>query len=285
MAALPPIVRRALPAVYLVLVTVLFLFLSFPSEALRAHAARRLSAALPGLGVTVGDVRLSLLPTGATLKGVRITHADRPIAVVDELTVSPELLSLLQSKTVYHFEGSVGGGGISGRAEVDSAGPTPKTRMTAQLGGVQLQEVPAMRDLYGSRLSGRMDGSLALTDAGALSGKLSASEVQIDLPMPVLDQARFSFKTADADITLQNRSLLVRNGRLRGTELDAEVSGTISLDPLQAARAVNLIGRVTPHPAFLAKTEGSLPASLLRRRAAIPFRVSGPLDAPGFALN
>ena len=68
--------------------------------------------------------------------------------------------------------------------------------------------------------------------------------------------------------------------------MDAEVSGTIVAGPA-AGRAgrVNLSGRVTPHPAFLAKTEGSLPPSLLRRRTAIPFRVSGPLDAPGFSLN
>jgi type II secretion system protein N len=284
MDALSPAARRALTAAYLVLATAVFLVLSFPSEALRAYAARRLSAALPGLEVAVGDVRPSL-PAGVALKGVRIAHGGRPLAVVDELTVHPELLTLLQSTTVYRLEGSLGGGAFSGRMEVDSAGATPKTRMTAQLGGVQLQQLPALRDVYGSRLSGRMDGNLALTDAGALSGKLSASEVQVELPMPVLAQTRFAFRSADADIALQNRNLLVRNGRLRGTELDADVSGTISLDPLQAARGVNLVGRVTPHPAFMAKAEGSLPAGLLRRRAAIPFRVSGPLDAPGFSLN
>jgi type II secretion system protein N len=284
MDALSPAARRMLTAAYLVLATAAFLVLGFPSEALRAYAARRLSAALPGLEVAVGDVRPSL-PVGVALKGVRIAHGGRPLAVVDELTVHPELLTLLQSTTVYRLEGSLGGGAFSGRAEVDSAGATPKTRMTAQLGGVQLQQLPALRDVYGSRFSGRMDGSLALTDAGALSGKLSASELQVELPMPVLAQTRFAFRSADADIALQNRSLLVRNGRLRGTELDAEVSGTISFDPLQAARGVNLVGRVTPHPAFMAKAEGSLPAGLLRRRAAIPFRVSGPLDAPGFSLN
>jgi type II secretion system protein N len=284
MTALSPTARRALTAAYLVLATAAFLVLCFPSEALRAYAARRLSAALPGLEVAVGDVRPSL-PAGVALKGVRIAHGGRPLAVVDELTVHPELLTLLQSTTVYRLEGSLGGGELSGRAEVDSAGATPKTRMTAQVGGVQLQQLPALRDVYGSRLSGRMDGNLALTDAGALTGKLSASELQVELPMPVLAQTRFAFRSAEADIALQNRSLLVRNGRLRGTEVDAEISGTISLDPLQAARGVNLVGRVTPHPAFMAKAEGSLPAGLLRRRAAIPFRVSGPLDAPGFSLN
>jgi type II secretion system protein N len=284
MAALSPTARRALTAAYLVLATAVFLVIGFPSEALRAYAARRLSAALPGLEVAVGDVRPSL-PAGVALKGVRIAHGGRPLAVVDELTVHPELLTLLQSTTVYRLEGSLGGGALSGRAEVDSAGATPKTRMTAQVGGVQLQQLPALRDVYGSRLSGRMDGNLALTDAGALTGKLSASELQVELPMPVLAQTRFAFRSAEADIALQNRNLHVRNGRLRGTELDAEISGTISLDPLQAARGVNLVGRVTPHPAFMAKAEGSLPAGLLRRRAAIPFRVSGPLDAPGFSLN
>jgi len=284
MTALSPTARRALTAAYLVLATAAFLVLCFPSEALRAYAARRLSAALPGLEVAVGGVRPSL-PAGVALKGVRIAHGGRPLAVVDELTVHPELLTLLQSTSVYRLEGSLGGGALSGRAEVDSAGATPKTRMTAQVGGVQLQQLPALRDVYGSRLSGRMDGNLALTDAGALTGKLSASELQVELPVPVLAQTRFAFRSAEADIALQNRSLLVRNGRLRGTELDAEISGTISLDPLQAARGVNLVGRVTPHPAFMAKAEGSLPAGLLRRRAAIPFRVSGPLDAPGFSLN
>jgi type II secretion system protein N len=284
MAALSPIARRALTAAYLVLATVVFLVLGFPSEALRAYATRRLSAALPGLGVTVGDVRLSL-PAGIALKSVRIAHADRPLAVVDELTLQPELLTLLQANTVYRFEGSVGGGAVDGRMEVDASGTAPKTRMTAQIAGVQLQQLPALRDVYGSRLSGRMDGTIALTDAGLLSGKLSAGELLIELPMPVLAQTRFAFRSAEADIALQNRNLLVRNGRLRGAELDAEVSGTISLDPLQAARGVNLVGRVTPHPAFMAKAEGSLPAGLLRRRAAIPFRVSGPLDAPGFSLN
>jgi type II secretion system protein N len=95
MAALSPTARRALTAAYLVLATVVFLVLGFPSEALRAYATRRLSAALPGLGVTVGDVRLSL-PAGIALKSVRIAHADRPLAVVDELTLQPELLTLLQ---------------------------------------------------------------------------------------------------------------------------------------------------------------------------------------------
>jgi hypothetical protein len=107
----------------------------------------------------------------------------------------------------------------------------------------------------------------------------------VELASPVFDQSSFTFRTVEADITLQNRNLLLRNGRLRGNELDAEISGTVGLNQPQGAGALNLSGRVTPHAAFMAKAEGSLPANLLRRRAAIPFRVSGSLEAPGFSLN
>jgi len=282
---LTPTTRRVLLAVYLVAVALVFLYVCFPSDALRTHVAYRLSAGLPGLTLAVAEVRPSLLPAGITLRDVRISHADKPLAVIDRLRVRPDLSSLLRSKTTYGIDGTIGSGDITGRAEVDSTGPQPKVSLNARIGGVLLQQVPGLRGLYGSQLAGRLDGTLVVNEAGALTGKLTVTDGQVELAAPVLDQKSFTFRTMEADITLQNRSLLLRNGRLRGNELDAEISGTVALDQPQGAGALNLSGRVTPHPAFMAKAEGSLPANLLRRRAAIPFRVIGPLDSPGFSLN
>jgi hypothetical protein len=118
-----------------------------------------------------------------------------------------------------------------------------------------------------------------------LNGRITITDGQVELAEPLLGQSRFTFRTVDADLTLQNRNLLLRNGRIKGNELDADVSGSIALDQPQGANALNLSGRVTPHHAFMARAEGSIPAGLLRRRAGIPFRLSGPLDAPGFSLN
>lgn len=281
---LSPTIRRVLLAAYLAAVTLVFLYVCFPSEALRAHVAYRLSASLPGLTLAVAEVRPSL-PTGIALRDVRISHADKPLAVIERLRVRLDLPSLLKSKTAYGFDGAIGSGDITGRAEVDSSGPRPKVSLNARFGGVLLQQVPGLRALYGSRLAGRLDGSLVVNEAGVLTGKLTVTDGQVELASPLFDQSNFTFRTVEADITLQNRSLLLRNGRLRGNELDAEISGTIGLNQPQGAGALNLSGRVTPHAAFMAKAEGSLPANLLRRRAAIPFRVSGSLEAPGFSLN
>jgi type II secretion system protein N len=282
---LVPTTRRVLLAVYLAAAALVFLYVGFPSEALRTHVAYRLNASLPGFTLAVAEVRPSLLPAGIALRDVQISRADKPLAVFERLRIRPDLPSLLRSKTSYGFDGTIGTGDITGRAEVDSSGPQPKVSLNARFGGILLQQLPGLRGLYGSRLAGRLDGTLVVNEAGALTGKITVTDGQVELPSPVLNQKSFTFRTVEADITLQGRSLLLRNGRLRGNELDAEISGTVAMDQPQGAGALNLSGRVTPHAAFMAKAEGSLPANMLRRRAAIPFRLIGSLDSPGFSLN
>jgi type II secretion system protein N len=281
---LTPNTRRVLAAVYLLAAALVFLYVGFPSEALREHVAYRLSASLPGLNVAVADVRLSL-PAGMSLRGVRVSYAEKPLAVLDRLRVQPELMSLLQARTVYEFSGAAGSGEISGRAEIDSTTPQPKASLNGRATGVLLQQIPGLQEIYGSRLSGRLDGTFTMSPAGALAGKLNVTEAQLELASPVFAQNSFTFRTADADIAFQNRTLMLRNGRLKGNELDAEISGSIALGQAPGAGTVSLSGRLTPHPAFMARAEGLLPANLLRRRTAIPFRVTGPLEAPGFSLN
>jgi type II secretion system protein N len=279
-----PMFRTVLLILYIGVAAAVFLYVGFPSEALRAHISHRLSAGLPGLSVVIGAARPTLT-AGLQLKDVRIAYGQAPIVAFDRVRIQPDLLSLFQDRTGYAFTGTLGGGEISGRAEVEDAEPAPKIRMNARIDGILIQQVDRLRNLYGSRLSGRLDGNLHTTEAGALNGKLTITEGQIELASPLLAQSRFTFRTVDADLTLQNRRLQLRSGRLKGNELDADMSGTISLDQPQIASAVNLAGRVTPHHALLSRADGSIPPALLRRRAAIPFRISGPLDAPGFSLN
>jgi type II secretion system protein N len=279
-----PAIRRTLLALYIMAAAAVFLYMGFPSDAVRSHVSHRLSAGLPGLSIGIGMLRPTLT-AGLELTDVRIAYAQNPVAAFDRVRIQPDLLSLFQTHTGYSFTGSLGGGEITGRAEVDAAGPAPKVSVNARIDGVLIQQVDRLRNLYGHRLSGRLDGQLNTTAGGALNGKLTLTDGQIELASPLMAQSRFTFRTVEADLTLQNRSLLLRSGRLKGNELDADVSGTITLDPPQAANAMNLSGRVTPHHALLSRAEGTIPAGLLRRRAAIPFRISGSIDAPGFSLN
>ena len=176
-------------------------------------------------------------------------------------------------------------GSITGRAELDSSGDKSKAVLNANMSGVMLQQMPVFQNIYGSQLSGRLEGALSVNETGVLSGKLTMTEPQLELADPLFDQKNFTFRTADADITFQGRTLLLRSGRLKGNDMDAEVSGSIVLGATPGGGTMSLNGRLTPHPAFLARAEKGLPANLMRRRTAIPFQVAGPLQAPAVTIN
>jgi len=114
--------RRWLLALYIVIAAAVFLYLGFPSEALRGYIGQQLSASLPGLSVAVGAVRPSLT-AGLVLSQVRISHAQTPVAVLDQVRIQPDLWSLIGDRPGYAFTGSLGGGGIS--AETGNAGRWP----------------------------------------------------------------------------------------------------------------------------------------------------------------
>jgi type II secretion system protein N len=276
--------RRFWIGAYLLGVLLVSLAVGFPSEALRAHIAHRLSASLPGVAVSIEGIRPAL-PPGAELQGVIVSRAGAPLLRLDRLRITPELLSLVREATHYRIQAAAAGGEINGSAQVEAQKEQLGVRMQLQWAGVLLQNLPALQGIHGSRVSGRMEGNLTLNDQGSLTGKLRVVDSQVELARPLFDQKSFGFRTFDADLSLQNRTLVLRNGRLRGNEMDAELSGTVLLDPSAGAGALNLSGRVTPHHAFMARVEGSLPAGLMRRRAAISLKISGPLDSPAVSFN
>ncbi len=278
-----PTLKRSLFAAYVVTVTLVLLWVCFPSEAVRRHAAARLAAALPGLSVDIREARPSL-PPGILLQGLRISHADKPVAVIEQVRIVPEWFSLLDEQPVYGFTGSAADGSISGTGPLSDTPTGSMAIQSARFTGLQLAKLPALQNFYGSRVSGRLEGLLT-GDPGGLKGKIAVSDLQLDLAAPIFDLKTIAFRTLEAEITLQSKRLVLRSCRLRGNELDAEVSGTIALDALAGRNGLNLNGRMTPHRGFMAKMEGSLPPNFLRRRGGLSFKVSGSLAAPGFALN
>ena len=241
--------RRLLVGLYLLSAALVFLYIGFPSEALRAHVTHSLSTGLPGLSVAIGDMRPAL-PAGIVLTGVRVYHANVPLAVIDQLRIHPDLFSLWQAKTHYDFDGTVGDGQIAGTAETDSAGGRRRVSLSARLAGVLLQKLPATQSLYGNKLAGRLDGTLGVNDAGTLTGKLAVSEGRVELATPLFDQNRVQFPDGGGRSQPAEPHRHGPQRAVKGNDMDAEVSGTIALDVAQGKNALNLSGRVTPTRRF-----------------------------------
>ena len=122
-----------------------------------------------------------------------------------------------------------------------------------------------------------------------MNGKLTLSECRIVFDQPVIGQPSLEFKNVAADLVLERGRLVIKKCSARGSDLNADITGTIDLNNTGRRNALSLNGSVTPHHAFLAKIENSIPADLLRQKTAgnqaISFRVGGSVETPEFSLN
>ena len=268
---------RLLWAFYLVAATAACLVIAFPGRELAGHAAARLRAGLPGLEVSLGAVR-PVFPPGLALEDVRLAAAGRPLALVKRLEVRPEWATIFEPQPAWRFTAHAGAGTLDGLSR-------PPDGPSGVIEGMRLEEIPALRNLAAARVAGRLDGRFAPTAAGALGVSLRLTDGRVEPAVPLLRQERFLFPSGTAELTCQPGLVLVRNGRLRGNEVDIEISGSIRLGPAPGEGVLDLSGRILPHAGFVSRAGDDLSAALLRRRGGIPFRVSGPLSGPEISFS
>ena len=283
--------RKLLYTAYIIGITGFFLYYLFPSDTVKMYLAHQLSQGDPNLEVTIDHVSPAL-PPGIRLHDVGIAYRNEALVDLESLKLMPGLLSLFTSKTNMNFKGIVNTGALSGQAELDNSPKTPSVKIDGQLSGVQIQKIPALQRLSAHKISGGLGGDFTYAATGpnrSLTGKLLVSDCRIELDSPVFSQKSLGFKDIVADLVLNKKTLIIKNCSAKGTQLDVNINGTIALNGAVGQNSLNLTGSVTPHHAFLAKIEKSIPINFLRRskgdRAAIPFKISGTLDNPGFSLN
>jgi len=77
---------------------------------------------------------------------------------------------------------------------------------------------------------------------------------------------------------------------VEGTEVDAELKGTLSLSSRLESSRINISGTLNPDPAFVKELSDRLPISMLMdpkrlKRGRIPLRISGTLSNPRVSLK
>ena len=283
--------RKLLYTAYFIGVTVFFLYFLFPSDAVKDYVVYKISQAMPGLGVTIDRVS-PVFPPGIKLQDIGITHGGRALIAIDSVKVTPGLLSVFSSKKTARFKGRVNAGTLNGWAETDSRGAGSAELIEATFSGIQVQKIPALKNLTAHKISGSLGGDFKLAGTGpsrSMTGKLSLSNSRIDFDQPVFDQSSLEFGNIDADLVLNKGTLFIKNCRARGGQLDADISGSIAMNRSGRSKALNLNGSVTPQHGLLARLGKSLPAALLQQqragKKAISFSIEGSMESPEFRLN
>ncbi|MGD9362851.1 MAG: type II secretion system protein GspN [Desulfobacterales bacterium] len=277
--------------IYIIAITVIFLYFLFPSDTLKTYLAYRLSQGNPDVTVTIDRVS-PVIPPGISLYNVAIAHQNKPLVDLEKLKLMPGILSLFSDKTTVNFKGYLNEGTINGRAELDDHSGAQEVTCDGRISGLQVEGIPALQRLPADKIAGVLNGNFTLANVGSdrsLTGKLTLSKSKIELKKAVFNVKSLEFRDIDADLIVKNDTLTINQTKARGNQLDADLSGKIALAGQSGKQAMNLSVSVTPHHLLLAKIEKNIPMDFLRNKkageAAISFKIDGTLDNPNFSLN
>jgi type II secretion system protein N len=280
---------RILWAIYIFCAALFFFYYLFPSDAINEYLEDQIRQAQPYLTVKISRVKLAF-PPGLKLYKVSVYHLDQNIAGLDNLKISPDILSLFFATTHLTFEGKGYGGILKGRADIINKSPGREVMIDADLTGIQVNQIEALSAATTHKISGNLDGTLTFksnTPNQALTGDLILMDGQIEFSLPVLNQNMITFDTIEAELELSGRSLTINRGQLEGDQLEADVARSIKFGGRSSRKILNLSGTVKPNAELLAKL-GQNVLELLKgsnlENKGFPFKIKGPLDSPQYSF-
>ena len=278
--------------VYIIGISLFFLWYLFPSDTVKNYLAHRLSQGNPDVKVTIARIS-PVLPPGINLHEVYVLHKNIPVIELEILKVMPGLGSLFSDTITVNYKGRIYEGTLSGQVEFVADPGDGGLKIDGKISGLQVQQISVLQQLSDHEILGGLGGDFVYAGGKAnskLSGKFNMTDCRLELATAIFNQTSFEFKSVDADLALQNRNLIINAFNATGNQLNLQVAGKIELNGSDFAKnALKLTGKVTPHHVFLAKIEKDIPVKLLRNKksgeTSIPFKINGTMDEPDLSLN
>jgi type II secretion system protein N len=273
------------------IMVVVFLYILFPKDTLRAYIQTQIQQNLPDVSVEIGQVSPAF-PPGLKLANILFEHQEMPLAAAKRAIIRPALLKILGSEKVVNFDLETSEGRIDGQGTLRT-GKQGEVSVNADIDQVALQEIAALRAIpdyiISGLLSGQVNYKVVPGRSGSGSADLVVTEAKLELINPLFGIENLSFSNIEAQLNLSTRRLQLRRCNLRGNEVDGTISGSVMLrTPMDQSR-LNLSGMLRPHAEFMAALQQTVPVALLGGnnlgQKGLPFRVTGTIENPGFSLR
>jgi type II secretion system protein N len=277
-------------AIYIICAALFFFYTLFPSDTVKEYLADQIRQVHPDLTVEIGRVKPGF-PPGLKLYDVRVYHLGQTLADLENLKISPDVLSLFLATTHLSFKGNGYGGTLKGRVDINKNAANTEMMIGADLSGIQVKQIEALSAITTHKISGNLGGTLTFKTKvphQGLSGNLILTDGQIEFSPAILNQNLLSFNTIEAELMLNNRSLTINRCQLEGNQLDADVSGSIKFSGRSARKILDLSGTVRPHAALLAKLGKNITQLLAGSNLAnqgLPFKITGSMDSPKYSFK
>ena len=277
---------------FALLTAVIFLYLLFPDQAVKAYMDGRLAAFDPSLSMVAESIGPAI-PPGLKMSGVDLNRDSLRLVRLDDARLSPDLMALLQNKKQARFQARLADGTIDGLAIMENDGLSERLRVEADLSQIQLEKLAAIQanprfSLSGS-LRGRMTHDGGHAPSGMTNGLLTVSELHITLKESFFGINDLVMNQADAEFSVNGRSLRLKTLTFDGPMLEGKITGTIELrHPLEQSR-LNLTGNAKPRPEMFARLQETIPQGIINTRTlgtrGLTFRISGSIDDPAVSMR
>jgi type II secretion system protein N len=247
---------------FFLLCFVFFAYQTFPYERLAARIVQEAQAL--GYEIEIIDLTNSGL-TGLTFENLRLVlpseGEDSPAldVIVDELTVSTSLFSLVSDTKSYSFDAELAGGEADGDLVL---GPDTM-EVDAELDDINLEALPALRKFTKVPLAGTLNGDIAIDMPSEVAESTGSIEITIEdlnigdgkSKLEIPGWGGLTLDRADAGnlelvATIEDGSAKIERATSHGKDLELDVLGKVRLlRPLKRSE-LNVMLRVKIQEAY-----------------------------------
>ncbi len=284
--------KYVLWGLYGFLAVVFFMYVQFPSERVRDYL-------LSSTVITEWDIALNtdkvkpIFPPGLKLLPASISHKASVWLSLDQLTVTPSLLSIFRSNRTFHVAGKAYGGSLNSRIDINTSNDVRQVHAATTLSAIGIQNHEALNNLLGRKISGTLSGNLEYDAVNPktkkLDAKLTLSDSQIEAMYPLFSIKQFDFDYIQAELAASNTQVRVKECSFKGRQVNGRFSGMIILRQPLNKSMINLTGRLHPSETFLSDIKKNFPLSLFdsyrQAQNGIPVRIGGTLEQPTVSLT
>jgi len=287
--------KKILYISYIIAAFIFFLYILFPSDAVKKYIEHKLGGIDPDLSISIDNINPAF-PPGVRLNAVSFYYIRSLLLDAETITIVPGILSVFSSKAAFSFKGIAYDGIINGRADI--GGNAEHIKIDADLSGIQIKDIPAIKIPAGIenekyKISGIIDGKVTYSNnksSGRIMGaKLSISDSSIKLKEPVFNHENFTFSEIKADLATIKKRLQIKSCTIEGDKINASLSGYIISKKNLGSSDLNIKGKIKLKPLFFGNMKKNLMASIFPEKmsgnSSFSFKIGGTVDNPEFTLK
>jgi len=278
---------------YLIAIFIFFLYILFPSDAVKKYVEQKIGDIHPGLTVSIDHLNPAF-PPGIRLNTVSFYYIRSLLLDAETIKIAPGILSIFSSKKAFSFKSNAYEGIINGKAVIDrKAG---RIKIDSNLSGIQIKDIPVIQIPAGMEkydISGILGGKVTYSNNKGsdmvMGVKLGISDCRIKLKEPVFNHESFTFSNVKTDLGVINKKLQIKSCTVEGDKINARLSGSIVIMKNLGSSVLKLQGKIKLKPLFFGNMKKNLLASIFPEKmsggSSFSFKIGGTVNHPEFNVK